>query len=225
MKKLFLKFLFLSFLVVLFSGLSFNCKKSNTTESPSPSASTSTTASAEPNKNDLTNLDPSSALDETKANFKVAQEKAILWHPDAVLYSTSAKITSTLDWQDVIEVYTFGSAQEPANWWTISISVRSKNYVRAIIPKEDYLGANLTPIALQYWKINYLEAFQTAEKNGGKDWRNNQKNSNYQITVTLAHAEPNNYLYFIVEYQNSDGSDKKTIQINANNGEVVNQES
>ncbi|TSC90946.1 MAG: Uncharacterized protein CEN92_346, partial [Candidatus Berkelbacteria bacterium Licking1014_96] len=105
----------------------------------------------------------------------------------------------------------------------ISISVRSKNYVRAIIPKEDYLGSNLVPVRTQYFKVNYTQAFQTAETNGGKEWREKEKDSKYQITATLAHGEPKGYLYWLVEYQLTDGSDKKTIQIDANSGEIVNE--
>jgi len=207
-------------IILCFFGLSLSCKK-QATPTPTPSSSTSAT---ETPKSDLTNLDPTSAKDEMRNNYNTARQKAILWLGDAVPYSTSAKITPTLDWQDVIEVYTYGSKVQAAYWWTISISVRSKNYVRAIIPKEDYLGSNLQPIMLQYWKLNYIEAFQIAEKNGGKEWREKQKNNNYQITATLAMGDPKNYLYFTVDYQKSDGSDEKSVQINAFNGEIVEQE-
>ena len=200
-------------------GLSLSCKK-QATPTPTPSSSTSAT---ETPKSDLTNLDSTSAKDEMRNNYNTAQQKASLWLGDAVPYSASVKITPTLDWQDVIEVYTYGSKMQTAYWWTISISVRSKNYVRAIIPKEDYLGSKLQPIPLQYWKMSYVEAFQVAEKNGGKEWRDKQKNTNYQITATLAVGDPKNYLYWTVEYQNSDGSDKKSIQINAFSGETVEQ--
>lgn len=202
-------------------GLNLSCKKTTPTETPTPSASES--QSQTPQADDLTNLDSSTALEEITANFNTAKQKAALWQTDATLYSSSAKITKSLQWEDVIEVYTFGSPSQPAFWWTISISVRSKNYVRAIIPKEDYLGANLVPVRTQYWKINYVEAFQIAEKNGGKEWREKQKDNNYQTTTTLVHGEPKGYLYWMIEYQLTDGSDKKTIQIDANSGEVINE--
>ena len=216
-----LRFLILSVLTVFLVGLNLSCKK--TSETPAPSPSVSESQSQAPQTDDLTNLDASTALEEITANFNTAKQKAAQWQTDAALYSSSAKITKSLKWEDVIEVYTFGSPAQPAYWWTISISVRSKNYVRAIIPKEDYLGANLVPIRTQYWKINYAEAFQIAEKNGGKEWRDKQKDNNYQTTATLAHGEPKGYLYFLVEYQLADGSDKKTIQIDANSGEVINE--
>jgi hypothetical protein len=214
----FVKYILFSVIILSLVGLSLSCNKS--TPTPSPSASPSSSTSEAP-KNDITNLDPNSASDEIKANYQNAVSKATQWQSNSVLYSASAKISPSLDWQDTIEVYTFGSTSQPANWWTISISTRSKNYVRAIIPKEDYLGSNLQPVMLQYWKINYIEAFQIAEKNGGKEWREKQTNTNYQITATLAVGEPKNYLYWTVEYQDMMGSDKKTVQINAYNGEVV----
>lgn len=218
MKNLF-KFLFLITLAICLSGLSLNCKK-QPTESPTPSPSVSQTS----RENNLTNLDPTSAVEEIKSNLNTAKQKAVLWQNDAILYSASAKITPMLQLQDVIEIYSFGSGAQPSSWWTISISDRSKNYIRAVIPKEDYLGSSLTPVAEKYWQINFIEAFQIAEKNGGKEWREKLGNNNYQITATLAHGDPKGYLYWTVEYQNSDGSDEKRVQINASNGEVVNQE-
>ena len=211
-------FLFLAITSTLF-GLGLSCKKETPSPTPTPSASESSQA---PQANDLTNLDPSSALSQITANYNTAKQKASSWQPDAALYSASAKITKSLEWEDVVEVYTFGTVRETSNWWTISIAIRSKNYIRAIIPKEDYLGSNLKPIAINYWKISYVEAFQIAEKNGGKEWREKNKD-NYQITATLLHAEPKGYLYWMVEYQIIDGTDKKTVQINANDGEVVEQ--
>lgn len=215
-----LKIFILLILSSSLAGLSLSCKK-QPTPTPTPSASITT----ETPKNDLTNLDSSSIIDEIKSNYALSREKAAAWQSDAVLYSASAKISSTLNQEDTIEVYTFGSPLQPAYWWTISISVRSKNYVRAIIPKEDYLGSSLRSVMTQYWKINYVEAFQVAEKNGGKEWRQSQNDSNYQITTTLVHGDPKGYLYWMVEYQDSSGADKKTVQVNANNGEVIKQES
>lgn len=217
----FLKSLLFLAIISALVGLSLSCKK----ETPSPSPTVSESATPEPAVDNLTNLDTGSVLSEIETNYSTARQKAAQWKADAVLYSVSAKITSSLEWEDVIEVYTFGSASDPANWWTISISVRSKNYVRAVIPKEDYLGSSLKPAQTAYWKVSYVEAFQIAEKNGGKEWRDKLNNSNYMVTTTLAHGEPKGYLYWMVEYQNSDGSDKKTVQINSNNGEVVTQES
>ncbi|MCX6811273.1 MAG: hypothetical protein NT039_01070 [Candidatus Berkelbacteria bacterium] len=217
----FVKVILFFAIIVSFFGLSLSCKK-QATPTPTPSPSESTTQAP---KNDMTNLDPTSALEEIKNNYTTASQKASQWQSDVALYSASAKIPPSLDWQDTIEVYTFGSQAQPANWWTISISIRSKNYVRATIPKEDYLGSNLKPVMMQHWKINYVEAFQVAEKNGGKEWREKQKDKNYQITATLAVGDPKSYLYWTIEYQDYTGSDKKTIQINAYNGEVVAQPS
>lgn len=214
-----LKFFILLILSTFLVGLNLSCKKTTPSETPTPSAS----ESQAPQEDNLTNLDPTSVQEQITANYNTAKQKASSWKSDAVLYSASAKITSSLDFEDVIEVYTFGTGSEPSYWWTISISVRSKNYVRAIIPKEDYLGANLVPARTQYWKVNYVQAFQAAETNGGKEWREKQKDSKYQITATLAHGEPKGYLYWLVEYQLLDGSDKKTIQIDANSGEVINE--
>lgn len=215
----YLKFIFLLIIIISFAGLSLSCK-GDEQSSPSPTASKSPSQTQEDN---LTNLDPASAFEEIVTNYNTAKQKVLQWQSNAVLYSASAKIPQTLDPKDVIEIYTFGSPNSPHNWWSFSISVRSKNYIRAIIPKEDYLGHNLSPLNTKYWKINYIEAFQIAENNGGKEWRAKQTQI-YQIVCTLAHGIPNNYLYWIVDYSTLSSSDKKSVQINAYNGDVVEQE-
>jgi len=199
-----------------FFGLSLGCSD----EEPSPTPTTTESPTPTSTGTDITTIDPNSIAEESKANFSLAEKKASEWSNSAVLYAVSIKIPNTLNPSEVVEVYTFGSPAALQNWWTISISVRTGNYIRAVIPKEDYLGSNLIPVARKYWKINYVEALQTAEKNGGKEWRDSIS-GDIQINETLMHTDPNNYLYWVVDYQTLSGSDKLTVKVDANTGEVA----
>lgn len=218
--KNFLKIIILLIITVSFFGLDLSCSK----EEPSPSPTETESPTPTSTESDITTIDPDSITEESKSNLSLGEKKAGEWSNGAVLYAVSVKIPSTLSASEVVEVYTFGAPASPYDWWTISISVRTGNYIRAVIPKEDYLGSNLIPIARQYWKTNYVEALQVAEKNGGKEWRESKQEA-VQINETLMHTDPNNYLYWVVDYQTLSGSDKLVIKVNANTGEVVKESS
>ena len=100
----------------------------------------------------------------------------------------------------------------------ITISEPSSSFIRALVPKSDYLG-NLQQMDTKYWKYNYVTALQLAEKNGGQDWRS--KNTLASVKLTLRHTGANNWLLWIVEY--SSDSDKLTVTLDANSGKVVTQ--
>ncbi|TSC90703.1 MAG: Uncharacterized protein CEN92_421, partial [Candidatus Berkelbacteria bacterium Licking1014_96] len=94
-----LRFLILLGLATFLVGLNLSCKKTTPTETPAPSISPSQT----PSEDNLTNLDPTSVQEQITANYNTAKQKTSSWKSDAVLYSASAKITSSLDFEDVIE--------------------------------------------------------------------------------------------------------------------------
>ena len=148
----------------------------------------------------------------------LAKNKVQEWKTDAVLSAVNIKLPRDLTTNKAIETFVFGSAMDTANWWTFAISESSGKFVRAIVPKEDYLSEVTKPINNQYWKINYLEALQIAEANGGKAFRENNKET--QITLTLAHTQPKGWLWWLVEYKTPEGESLK-VRINAFDKSVV----
>jgi hypothetical protein len=76
---------------------------------------------------------------------------------------------------------------------------------------------NLTTVNLKSWKLSYIEALKTAEKNGGQEWRSN--NTLNQLRLTLKNSNPKGWLYWIVSYEGEGGG--LTIQIDAYSGRFV----
>ena len=159
---------------------------------------------------------PDSLSSKINATTAEAQQKAKIWRVDANLVHFSAKFSADLG--QVTETYTFGSAADAYNWWTIAYSEETGKSVRALIPKEDYLGTNLLPIPTKFWKINYVEALQLADTNGGSDYR--QSHLEYQVITSLAVGQPKNYLWWTVEYT-AKGVEPLKILINPSSKEVI----
>ncbi len=166
---------------------------------------------------DLTNLDPSQFDTQLKQNLDLATEKAKKWRSDAVLVYVQVKLTSTTPGQGS-ETYVFDSPTLKDYHFAFTISQKSKNYIRAIIPTEDYLGSGLLPIESKYWKLNYVSALQLSEEEGGKEFR--EQNLDWEIELNLKRGEPQNWLYWFVEYKTEAGA-SLSVQINSNTGEVV----
>lgn len=164
-------------------------------------------------------VDPSTVTESIAANQQQAANKVKAWKEDAVLHHISVTLPANLEVGQATEVYTYGSASDAYNWWTLNISGKTGKSVRAIIPKEDFLGTELKPIPMQFWKINYVEALQLAEANGGADYRANHPGST--IVLSLAVGEPRQYLWWTVEYQAGDQSFK--ILVNPATKEVMNE--
>ena len=195
-------------LVVLFSLSGASCNwfnKKNTTPNTNTAES-------------LTNVDPTSIDSSLATYLQLAKTKAAEWKRDAALYYVSIKLPVSLLPALANETYVFGSASDANNWWTISIAEGSGKYLRAIIPKEDYLGNTLKPINEQYWKTNYLTAFQVAEKNGGSTFRTN--NIDTEVTMNLSQGEPKGWLWWYAEYKAPSGNSQKII-INPSDKSVV----
>jgi hypothetical protein len=67
------------------------------------------------------------------------------------------------------------------------------------------------------WKFNYVTALQIAEKNGGLDWRSNNKPDT--VKITLKHTLPNNWLTWTIDYRS--GTNDFIKVIDANSGQVI----
>jgi len=144
-----------------------------------------------------------------------ANKKAQEWQSNAKLVAVQVEIPSSLKKESVSTRYIFSSPSVNYYYWTIAISADNTSYIRALIPKEDYLSANLGVILSQYWKVNYAEALQIADQNGGSTWREN--NNLGQITLVLSRGQPNNYHYWNVEYV---GIDKDGQRVDSNSFKV-----
>ncbi|MCL5407218.1 MAG: hypothetical protein M1429_01855 [Patescibacteria group bacterium] len=153
-----------------------------------------------------------------RANLANAQVAAKLWKDDAQLVGLVLKISPDITAGNLTETFVFGSPQDPANWWTYSISEKESKIVRSLTPREDYLGNNLQPIKEDYLKTSYIDAIKAAEAANGANFR--AKDANTQINVLLTQANPNGWLWWQIEYQSADS--KLKILVSADNGKVYN---
>jgi len=149
-------------LILTLTGLSCGGSKT-TTPTATPSATPTATAT------DLSNVNVTTVDASFATNYSTAQTKALEWKGDASIVSLSVKLPTDLSLNNANETFVYGSASDPDYWFTMTIAESSSKYVRALIPKTDYLGTAInTPIAVQYWKSNYLQAFQVADAYAGK---------------------------------------------------------
>lgn len=220
--KRFLPFVILIFLISIGLGTYLAVKnkakqpKKETVTPPQTAPKEEETKTEEEPEENLTNINPETVTEEAKENFNKAESLALKWKDDAFLVYVNYKLNS-LKLNEGQETYVFDSEKALNLHFTVTFSQKSKKYIRAAIPKEDYLG-ELLPIDQKYWKINYLAAFQIAEKNGGKDFR--EKYPKWEINLNLKRDEPKNWLYFIVEYKTKEG-DSVSFKINPMTSELV----
>ena len=200
---------FLIFMVLVLATTGLSCSKSNNTQTTPQE--TTTASSTTTQTTNLATVDPTTVNSTFSKNFNSAKQKATAWKSDAVLYSFTEKLPVDLSLNNGTETYVFGSAGDQANWWVYSLSEATSKSLRALIPKEDYLGNTLSPISDKYWKSNYLQAFQKADLYQGSAFR--AANPNTEVTVILATGEPKGWLWWTVEYKSTSGNSLK-IKIN-----------
>ena len=165
---------------------------------------------------DLTNTDPTEFTTELKNELALANSKAIAYDSQEVLSGVEITIPGALVPRSGNSTYIYDSPTETSAHFTINIAQATQNFIRAVIPKEDYLS-DLTPITLKSWKYSYVDALKIAEKNGGSAWRS--KNTLSQLKMTLRNALPKGWLYWIINYQ-SDSSGLQ-LQVDAYTGRFV----
>lgn len=163
------------------------------------------------------------ALQSEKLNF--ANKKANDWQSNSKLVAVQVEVPSSLRKENVSTRYIYSSPSVNYYYWTIAISADNTSYIRALIPKEDYLNSNLDIILNDFWKFNYVQALQIADENGGSDWR--ETNNLGQVTMVLSRGQPNNYHYWNIEYVavDEDGqridSNNFKLKISSYSGEIV----
>lgn len=188
-------------------------ESSTTTDTATSSTDTSTTTTV----SDLTTLAATSFDSDLQAHYAQGLAAAKVWHANAVVSYVSVSLGTNLTPRKGNEVYVFGSASDLENWFTYSLSQDTGKSVRAIIPKADYLGDKITPVNTTYWLMNYVQALQLAEQNGGSAFR--IANPNPQITVFLSNRAPRGWLWWTVEYRSATGQ-SLALLINPNLGGV-----
>ena len=205
----FRSYIVILFLVMLLSFTGLSCgKQQEVTTTPTPTSTITETAVPI----DLSTIDPTTINTTFSTNYSLAKQKANEWKGDAYLASITVKLPIDLSLNNATETYVFGSQSDPDYWWTMSLAESTNKYIRAIIPKTDYLGNVLPQIPEKYWKTNYLQAFQAADLYQGAAFR--ASNANTEISVTLSVGDPKGWLWWTVEYKSSTGNSLK-IRINA----------
>ncbi|MCA9388262.1 hypothetical protein KC644_00695 [Candidatus Berkelbacteria bacterium] len=204
------------FLAVSLSGCLNRQTDQTTTTTTDNTTDTTTTSSIQ--VSDLSTLPPTSFDAILDSHYQAAQFEALDWRADALLAYVSVELDN-LTPNAGKEVYVYGSAGDLDYWWTYNLDQQNPNStVRALIRREDFLGEELTPINLDFWKMNYVEALQIAEQNGGADFRS--ANPNTAVKLFLSHRQPRNWLWWTIEYQTITGQ-TFTLLVNPFRGEVV----
>lgn len=151
-----------------------------------------------------------------KSQYATSKEKAVLANPKFQLSAIEIQLPPTLEKSAGTSRYIFSSPDDTANNWSIAISNENNEYMRALIPKDDYFG-EVIPINTTLWKFNHVTAMQLAEKNGGESFRKNNNLSS--VRITLRHMLSAEILYWVVEYKG--GSSIFRIQIDASTGNII----
>lgn len=160
-------------------------------------------------------------------NEKLAfsRKKATEWQSNSKMVAVQIEVPSSLKQDAVSSRYIYSSPSVNYYYWTIAISADNTSYIRALIPKEDYLSSDLDIIVDDFWKLSYVQALQIADNNGGSSWR--EANNLGQVTLVLSRGQPNNHHYWNVEYiaVDQDGqrvdSNNFKLKISSYDGQIV----
>lgn len=197
-------------------------KPKSSAVSPSPSLSavpTGDQTATVVGENSYLGIEAATAESVMAQSISLADTKAKAWRANAALVHYSVRFASDLTVGAITETLSYGSPSEAYDWWTVTIAGKTGKAVRAVIPKEDYLGTSYTAIPRQHWKMNYVEALQLADTHGGSAYR--AKHADSEITAVLSVSEPKNYLWWAVTYRSAT-ADPLQILINPSTKEVMN---
>jgi uncharacterized protein YpmB len=164
----------------------------------------------------LTNIDATEFDQFVKDEYATASSKALDANAKYQLSAIVIELPASLEVNSGTDRYVFTSDKDTVNNWVITFSQENQSYLRALIPKSDYIG-NAPVMDTALWKFNFVTALQIAEQNGGMGFR--EANNLESVTLTLHHMEPNNWLIWDVEYKARGKSFK--IDIDANSGKVI----
>lgn len=164
----------------------------------------------------LTNVDPVEFDQFVVDEYALAKAKAIENNSGNTLSAIVIELPASLGLNSGSDRYIFNSKSDTTNNYVITLNQLTQNYIRATIPKTDYMG-ELKEIDTSLWKYNFVTALQLAETNGGKDWR--ELNTLESASLTLKHADPDDWLVWTIEYNSNDDSFSK--KFDANSGKLI----
>jgi len=165
---------------------------------------------------DLTNIDIGEVTDSIKSQTDIADSNATSVDSRNQLAAIDIQLPKSLAQGSGTTNYIYTSSADRIYNWVISISNASEAFVRSKVYKNDYLG-DLTAINRDFWKINYVQALQIAEKNGGLDFRNYYDVSS--VCLVLKKGDPKGWLYWYVTYTAT--GQVNSIQIDANSAAII----
>lgn len=165
---------------------------------------------------DLTNIDAGELNDSIKSQAETADSNATSADNRNRLIAIDIQLPKSLAQGSGTANYVYSSTADRIYNWVISISNSSEAFVRSKVYKNDYLG-ELTAINRDFLKLNYVQALQIAEKNGGLDFRNYYDISS--VRLVLKNGDPKGWLYWYVTYTAT--GQVKSIQIDANTGAII----
>lgn len=222
------KILILICSLVILTGLS-GCGGSNSqpseVQTQDQTDQTNTDDSQTLSGENLLTIDADTLQPNQDEKLEFAQKKAEEWQNNAQLVAVQVEIPASLKEESISSRYIFSSSSVNYYYWTIAIAADNSSYIRALIPKEDYLSPNLNIILNNFWQINFAEALQIADQNGGSAWRENHTLG--QVVLVLSRGQPNNWHYWTVEYVavNQEGErinqENLKIKISAQTGEIA----
>lgn len=172
-------------------------------------------------KQDLTNVDHKTALDKSIVLLGEADGVIGKWQAGLGFYNLTIELPTDLSVGKSKQTFSYGSIDNQDYWFTVSFSEENSKYIRAILPKEDYLGKKLDPINKSYWKINYMQAFQIAEKFKGSAFKKDKVLKS--VSLSLSQNEPKGWLWWVINYTLSDDNEME-VRVNANNGDIYDNE-
>jgi len=191
--------------VMGFSGL--GCKKQED-QSQTPQATS-----------EFLTQDPAS-FDEQFNLFKnQANELAIAYRKDAKLVYVRVKIPAGFNSSLFQYTFVYDSNSDQQNHWVITFEKNADNFIRAVIPKQDFLGSDLKQILPLYWKTNFVTALQKAEPVIGEAFRREHGND-YKIELDLG-RKGDESLTWTCEYSTLDGVTTQSVKISAESGEII----
>jgi hypothetical protein len=229
------KVLLLGITVTALTGL-FGCGGTNQDQTTEPVDQSQTPADDDTSQtidqtdqaisgDNLLTTDPGTLTADIKEGLELAQNKAKEWQSNAMLTAVQIEIPGSLKKTHLSTRYIFSSTSTSYYYWTIALTSGNENYVRALVPKEDYISTDLKVILPQFWKYNYLEALQIAEQGGGANWRKTHNLGG--VKMILSRGQPQGWLYWQVEYIAVGPDDERRptenlkVKFNAYTGEIT----
>ncbi|MEI6144678.1 MAG: hypothetical protein WCP91_03725 [Candidatus Berkelbacteria bacterium] len=187
-----------------------------TTTSTTSTTATTTTTDTTADISNLTNIDPAVVNDAINAQLTLADAKAAEVDKKLVLSAIEVDLPGALERGSGISYYIYTTTGDKNNNWVIGISNADSKFVRSWTSKADYM-TGVTAINRSNLKKNYVAAIQSAEKGEGKIFR--EAGTLTAAKLILKNADPNNWLYWFVEYDAS--ANQKQFKVDASTGALV----